>query len=182
MSHKATADVSYEAPRVLNLRTSGVDADNVPLYSVTFATFTEDAAECYPVLVRVLHGLENLAARPDNPTSMGRVARVEFIWNRGTGQRGAVFFDDHGVPLVHAVNALLGYDRSGSGPTLSRQIMMKFGVYEAVFNKINDLVRNKDYVVVLTREVHVEKDGVMHALPMMVDDSWSWHVHLIEED
>jgi len=35
-------------------------------------------------------------------------------------------------------------------------------------------------VVVLTREQYVEKNGVMHALPMMVSDTWDWHRHVQE--
>lgn len=173
MPDKATTMVSYAEPRVANLRTAKIDGDGVSLYSVTFATFTEDAAECYPLLGEVLRGLERLATRSDNPVSAGRIARVEFIWDRTAGRRGAVFFDDRGVPLLHAVNALLGYQ--GAGSALSCRIMQDLGLSESVFTEINTLVNNQDYVVVLTREPHVEKDGVMHALPMMVTDTWDWH-------
>lgn len=77
-----------------------------------------------------------------------------------------MFFDDRGVPLLHVVNALLGYQ--GAGSALSHRIMRDLGLSESVFTEINTLVNNQDYVVVLTREQYVEKNGVMHALPMMV--------------
>ena len=175
MPDKATTMASYMEPRVTTLRTAGTDSDGMSLYSVTFATFTKDATECYPLLGEILRGLERLATRPDNPVSAGRIARVEFIWDRTAGRRGAVFFDDRGVPLIHVVNAIMGYSRYGSGPALCRQIMADLGVDDQVFKDINTLVTNQDYVIVLTREEHVEKDGVMHALPMMVTDTWDWH-------
>jgi hypothetical protein len=87
--------------------------------------------------------------------------------------------DDKGVPLIHAVNALLGYD--GSGSMLSRRIMAKLGIDEAVFDEISALVRNQDYIVVLTREQHVEVNGLMRALPSMVVDTWDWHRHVPED-
>ena len=172
MPHQATP-VLYAEPHVNTLRVMSTDGDRVAHFSVTFATFTQDANTCYPLLGEVLRGLENLAMRPDNPVSAGRIARVEFIWNRAANRRGAVFFDDKGVPLVHVVNALLGCQ--GAGSALSRQIMMEFGMDESVFDEINMLVANQDYVVVLTREVHAEVDGVLRALPMMVTDTWDWH-------
>ncbi|HMS93329.1 MAG TPA: hypothetical protein PKD28_02960 [Candidatus Saccharibacteria bacterium] len=171
--------VSYETPRITNLRKAGTDANGVALYGVTFATFTEDASRCYPLLGQVLRGLERLATRSDNPVSAGRIARVEFIWDRATNQRGAVFFDDRGVPLLHVINALLGYQ--GAGSALSHRIMRDLGLSESVFTEINTLVNNQDYVVVLTREPHVEKDGVMHALPMMVTDTWDWRRYVPED-
>ena len=179
MSYQAPTTVSYQAPRITNLRKAGTDANGVALYSVTFATFTDDASKCYPLLGEVLRGLERLATRSDNPVSAGGIARVEFIWDRTTNQRGAVFFDDRGVPLLHVVNALLGY--RGAGSALSHRIMRDLGLSESVFTEINTLVNNQDYVVVLTREQHVEKDGIMHALPMMVSDTWDWHRHVPED-
>lgn len=179
MPRKTTNVIGYEPPHVLNLRVAGVGADNEMLYEADFMTFTQDAATCWPVLGQVLGGLETLGTRSDNPISMGRIARVEFIWDRGANRQGAVFFDDKGVPLIHAVNALLGYD--GSGSMLSRRIMAKLGIDEAVFDEISALVRNQDYIVVLTREQHVEVNGLMRALPSMVVDTWDWHRHVPED-
>ena len=147
MSYQAPTTVSYEAPRITNLRKAGADANGVTLYSVTFATFTEYASKCCPQLGEVLRGLERLAARSDNPVSAGGIARVEFIWDRATNQHDAVFYDDRGVvPLLHVVNALLGY--RGAGSALSHRIMRDLGLSESAFTEIN----NQDYVVVLTRE------------------------------
>lgn len=74
---------------------------------------------------------------------------MEFIWQRGLNRQGVVLYDAGGTPLVHVVNALLGYQ--GSGPTLSRLIMTTFGVSDHDFHCINGAVANEDYIVVLDR-------------------------------
>lgn len=163
MSQPATVQ-SYVEPRINTLGVTRTDGDGVPHFDVTFATFMHDANECYPLLGEMLRGLKYLATRSDNPVLAGRVAHIEFIWNRRTKCRGAVFFDDRGVALIHVVNALLGYQ--GAGSALSRRIMMGFGVDAEVFDEINELVTNEDYIVVLTRgEAHVEVDGALHHIP-----------------
>ncbi|OYX53686.1 hypothetical protein B7Y92_01955 [Candidatus Saccharibacteria bacterium 32-50-13] len=171
MPYKAHTKVPYEDPRVMTLGTTDRHDDGALLYAVSFMTFSDDAEACWPVLGEILRGYNNLATGPH--ASMGRIARVEFIWDRPTSRRGAVFFDDKGVPVIHAVNALLGYD--GSGSKLSRRILTVLGLPDPVFDAINAEVANQDYIVVVSREEHIEVDGVMHALPMMVADTWKWH-------
>lgn len=123
-------------------------------YHVTYGTFTADAAGAWPEVGPVLMAMEapKSVSRPVPaalPIWVGPVSRMEFIWQRGLNRQGVVLYDAGGTPLVHVVNALLGYQ--GSGPTLSRLIMETFGVSDHDFYCINGAVANQDYIVVLDR-------------------------------
>ena len=53
MPHQATP-VLYAEPYINTLRVMSTDGDGVAHFSVTFATFTQDANTCYPLLGEVL--------------------------------------------------------------------------------------------------------------------------------
>ncbi len=90
------------------------------------------------------------------------VRRVEFVHHIDNGgkreYRGAVFYvaadGPNPEPLVYAEHALLGY--SGSGPDMSRNIMLYLGMSSEQFHEMNQSVaykRNTDrsFVVLALR-------------------------------
>lgn len=116
----------------------------------------------WAVIESILAGIEALYyewsdEQPGRPSSsFGRVARVEFISkfypeNPRRSFQGAVLFDNYQRPLFHATNALLGY--GGSGPMLSRDILMAIGVPEEMFEEVNQAVEPHQYDnVIFSRE------------------------------
>ncbi|MNQ66192.1 hypothetical protein D3C85_806780 [compost metagenome] len=69
------------------------------------------------------------------------VRRVEIFCNEhvATSQydqrdRGLVLFDDSNAPIVHILDALIGYQ--GSGPSLTWMILDSLGVPEWIFSEI----------------------------------------------
>lgn len=162
-----TAAVSQVVPwqhaRLEHLETWGSHGDT-PLFNVRHSRFIEDANVVWRSLGPVLEEIGD------------RIARMEFIWDRSTGRRGVVVYNDDGDPVLHVVNALLGY--RGAGPALSRQIMEALGVPSEVYAMINRSVTNQDYVVVLSREQQGRTASMRHrkavVLPTALDEVWSY--------
>ena len=166
----------YGEPRLKQLTVKHVDQPWTT-YQVSLEVIAGDAADprTGDRAVAMLSGIEEMHQQPDNPIDSGRIARAEFIRNEMLGRRGVVFYDNRGVPLIHVVHALLGYD--GSGPDLSRRLLETLGVSELEFDEVNREVGGQDYVVIFSREQHEERGWVDLPTPWAdVRDEWEhWH-------
>jgi len=112
-------------------------------------------------------------------STYGLVSRVEFFSvrvNDCPAKRGAVLFDNRGVPLLHAFNALLGY--GGSGPDFSRQLLSAIGVPDIMFSDANMMVASGRYdSLIFSRERHeVVEDVDTIFVGADVMDEWNWWI------
>lgn len=99
-------------------------------------------------------------------------ARLEFFWNDEF--TGVVIFDSRGRLIVHSPVALLGYD--GSGPGLSKKILLSLGVSQEMFDEIQAEIWNRrPYAVVVSREKRTEENGIKVAQRTLdVESEWTW--------
>lgn len=125
-----------------------------------------------PILVRIDEARESEQFTASPPFSLP--ARLELIWDRHHSHRqGLVMFDSQGQLIVHVVHALLGYD--GSGPQLSKQILTHLGVGEAMFEQIQHEVRDRPYLVVLSRQKRRFDQGITTTYPTHeVEGEWEY--------
>lgn|GEM_PF-3603358 len=117
--------------------------------------------------VAAIRGARTVTDDAASPKALARVAEfidgrqidhVEFLHRRrgdfGARElRGAILYDTSSSepePCLHVLNALLGYQ--GSGPLLSKSIMMLLGMSEGMFDQMNRSVNdihstNKSYAI-----------------------------------
>ena len=107
----------------------------------------------------------------------GTVARLEFFhWHSPQGEyRGVIIYDTYGIPLVHDVHALLGFDDL-LGPSLSRKILMSLGVLESDIIELNRRAHPHRYKpIVFSREQTHGDDSNKVVIPgSPVKETWQW--------
>ena len=161
----------FRRPYILRLEDMGADDYQVH-YRTAMRTFDSWTQQDWAALEPILAGIDSLYYEwsQDEPlkqnSTFGRIARAEFFWVMRSEQKacqGVVLFDNYRRAILHATNALLGY--GGSGPDLSRQILMAIGVSEDMFDEVNASVEPREYDnVVFSRE----STGVMIGNSMLV--------------
>lgn len=135
-----------------------------------------DAKGSWQLMEHILAGINALSGRQDFSSTYGVPARLEFIWNEQTAERGVVIFDGQGNLIVHALNALLGY--TGAEPDFSANILTALGVPDEMLKEIQVAALDAiPYVIVVSREKRENINGVETALRTReVEPAWTWWI------
>jgi hypothetical protein len=149
--------------------TQGRGMANIPMYrhiNALFGCIDSDTDSSENHVRRLLQGMKEVSTESGDVRMAARIRpirRVEIFCDDHTAgaqhllqDRGLVMFDDTDEPVVHVLNALLGY--SGSGPSLTQAILRELSIPDQIFIDIqHDLwdIRSTDtpyYVIIQSAE------------------------------